>query len=76
MCVRRCVGIGLSKCVELRRVLHVPVRQVLKVVPSDALVRVGGQDCAPVTQTPQTLHTHTLPRVQQVPIQVLDTRAV
>lgn len=41
--------------------LHVSVRQVLKVVPSDALVCVRGEDGPAVVQTPQTLHPHPFP---------------
>lgn len=51
--------------------LHVSVRQVLKVVSSDALVGVRREDSPAVTQTPQALNPHSLPRVQQVSIQVL-----
>lgn len=49
---------------------YVSVSQVLKVVSSDSLVGVRSKDGPAVTQTPQALHPHSLPRVQQVSIQV------
>lgn len=54
--------------------LHVSVRQVLKVVSTDALVGVWCEDGPAVTQTPQALDPNTFPRVQQVSIQVLGVR--
>lgn len=43
--------------------LHVSVCEVLKVVPTDALVGVWRKDSSTVTQTPKALHTNSFPRV-------------
>lgn len=40
---------------------HVSVCQVLKVVSSDALVRVGCKDGSAIAQTPQALYPNSLP---------------
>lgn len=50
---------------------HISVCQVLKVVPSDALVSVGCENGPAIAQTTQTLHSNALPGVQQVPIKIL-----
>jgi len=53
---------------------HPPICEILKIIRSDALMRVWRQHCLVVLLTGETLYTHAFPWVKHIAVKILQTQ--